>query len=352
MAVGEKSQRPRRGLGARIAKSLGRGSGKPAEPEHPDPPLADPQAGEPALPPDAEWVNAAMDEFENRLAEALKEAGEELYAQVERDLAAAEERLRETERRLETTVSDRLEGVVAELRVQGDAQLADELKRVKEAAELPLTSIRKAEADAVGAAEAAAARAEQSAVKSAAQIDATAEKLGARARRQELKLAREETSKRMTGALARLEHQAEQRMNEVEAVRAESEKLLTQVDERVGAADAAATELERRLDAVGQRLAETETRSNTAGALIENAVTRLEEVVRRFDEAERHVLEVERRVSTAARRIADLGAHAERAIDWEDRFAAATRAEADAAQRISEAERRLLDRIDPDAGAS
>jgi hypothetical protein len=153
-----------------MAKALGRTSGEPPEPEQPDASIADPQSGEPALPPDAEWVNAAMDEFESRLAEALKGAGEELYAQVERDLAATKERLRETEQRLETTLSDRLEGVVAELRVRGDARLADELKRINEAAEVPLISIRKAEADAVRAAEAAAAQAEQSAVKSAAQI--------------------------------------------------------------------------------------------------------------------------------------------------------------------------------------
>jgi chromosome segregation ATPase len=286
------------------------------------------------------------------MTEVLKRAGEELYERVEKDLAATEERLGETERRLETTVSERLEGAVAELRVQGDAQLAAELQRVKEAAEAPLTSIRKVEADAVRAAESAAVRAEQTATKSAAQIEAASEKLGVRARRQELKLAREETSKRMTGALARLERQAELRMKEMEAVRAESEKLLAQVEERVSAAAAAATELERRLDAVAEQLAENEARSEPAGALIEDAVTRLEQAIGRIEDAQRRVLEVEDRVGTMARRIAELGEHAERAVDWEGRMAAAMRTEADAARRITEAERRLLDRIDPGAGAS
>jgi len=334
-----------------MAKALGRRSPEPPEPEQSDPYVAAPQPSGPAAPGDAEWLKAAMDEFESRMAEVLKQAGEDLYEQVGRDLAATEERLRETERRLEMTVSERLEGAVAELRVQGDAQLAGELERVKRAAGAPLSEIRKVEADAVRAAEAAAARAEQSAAKAAAQIEAASEKLGVRARRQELKLAREETSKRMTEALARLEHQAELRMNEVEAVRVESGELLAQVDERVSAAAGAATELERRLDAVAERLAQTEARSESAATLIEDAVTRLERAIETVENAERRVLAVEQRVGATARGIAKLGEYAERAVDWEGRMAAAMRTEADAAQRISEAERRLLDRIDPGAAS-
>jgi DNA repair exonuclease SbcCD ATPase subunit len=260
-----------------------------------------------------------------------------------------DQRLREAEQRLEANVSERLDGAVAALRAQGDAQLARELERVKEAAETPLTSIRKVEADAIRAAESAASRAEKSAAKAASQIEDAAEKLGMRARRQELKLVREETSKRVTDALAQLERQAAMRMAEAEAVRAESERLLAQVHERVGAAAAAATELENRLDAASDRLAETERRGESTGAVIQGALARLEHAIGRVEEAERRVLEIEDRVSTAARRIAELGEHAERAVDWEGRMAAAMQTEADAAQRISEAERRLLDRIDPGA---
>jgi chromosome segregation ATPase len=349
--VDEESQRPRSGsgLGARMARALGRRPRKPPETEEPEPPLVDPGAYEPV---DSDWLDATMRDFEDRISEALKQAGEELYAQVERDLAETEQRLRETERRLEENVSARLDGAVAELRVQGDAQLAAELQRVKDAAETPLASIRKVEADATIAAEAAASRAERSAAKAAGQIEAAAEKLGVRARRQELKLVREETSKRMTGAIARLEHQAELRMAEVQAIQAESAELLAQVDERVTAAAAASTELERRLFVLGERLAETERHGESAGALIEDAVARLEQVLGSIEEAERRVLEIEDRVVTTARRITELGEHAERAVDWEGRMAAAMQTEADAAARITEAERRLLDRIDPGTSQS
>jgi len=308
---------------------------------------AEAEPDEAGAPEEAAWLDAAVEEFERRLAEVLKQAGDDLYAQVERDLAAAEARMRENEQRMVQTVSERLEGAVAELRVQGDAQLADELERVKETAEAPLASIRKVEAEAVRKTESAASRAEKSAAKAAEQMEAAAEKLGTRARRQELKLVREENSKRITGALARLERQAELRIGELEAVRAEAEGLLAEVDDRVAAAASAATELEQRLDETGERLAGTESRAESTDALISDAVARLEETIASLEDAEQRVLEIGERVGATARRIAELGEHAERAVDWEGRMEAAMRSEADAAQRITEAERRLLERIDP-----
>src|SRR5436190_20594816 len=125
-----------------MARAFGRGSTSPGA-AAPGAPPSEAVADEPTAPAEAEWLEAAVDEFENRLAEVLKQAGEELYAQVERDLAQTEERLRETERRLELNVTERLEGSVAELLVQGDAQLTDELVRFKEASETPLATIRK-----------------------------------------------------------------------------------------------------------------------------------------------------------------------------------------------------------------
>jgi hypothetical protein len=168
-----------------MATAFGRRSREPAAPERDVPPM---QAADdaPAGAGDAEWLDEVVQEFENRLAEVLKQAGDELYAQVERDLAHTEERLRETERRLELNVTERLEGAVAEVRVQGDAQLTSELERVREATETPLATIRKVRTEAVQAAESAASRADQSATKAAAQIVVAAEKLGKRARRQEL----------------------------------------------------------------------------------------------------------------------------------------------------------------------
>jgi chromosome segregation ATPase len=330
-----------------MARVFGRRPPEPVRPEGLEPPAPEPEPDAAGAPDEAAWLDAAVEEFERRLAEVLKQAGDDLYAQVERDLAAAEERMRENEQRMLQNVSDRLEGAIAELRVQGDAQLADELERVKETAEAPLASIRKVEAEAVRKAESAASRAERSAAKAAEQMEAAAEKLGVRARRHELKLVREENSKRMTGALARLERQAELRLSELEAVRVEAEGLLAEVDDRVAAAASATAELERRLDETADRLAETESRAESTEAVITDAVARLEQTTARVEEAEQRVLEIGERVGATARRIAELGEHAERAVDWEGRMEAAMRSEADAAQRITEAERRLLERIDP-----
>src|SRR3954447_22404648 len=334
-----------------MSGALGRDSRPPAE-SIPEPPPEEQGAGEPAPPADTEWLDAAAEEFEKRLAEALKQAGEELYAQVERDLTQTEERLREAERRLELNVAERLEGAIAELGGQGDAQLSDELERFKEASEAPLATIKKVRTEAVQAAESAGARADESAAKAAAQIEAAAEKLGVRARRQELKLMREESSKRMTGALARLERQAELRMGEIEAVRAKTEEMLAQVDERVSIAVDAATELDRRLEAAGQRLSAAESRAEATASLVEDATARLDDAIARVEDAEQRVLEVSDRARATAMHIADLGEQAERAAEWEGRMVAAARTEADAAERITEAERRLLARIDPGASPS
>jgi hypothetical protein len=336
--VDEGSQPPRRGL---LARALGRRA-----PGAPEPPPIEPPAEE-LTRADPDWLDAPIEQFESRLAEVLKRAGDDLYAQVERDLAKTEVRLRETEQRLELNVAERLEGAVAEVRVQGDAQLTDEIERVKEAAETPLATIRKVSSEAVQEAEAASARADESATKAAAQIESAAQKLGVRTRRQELKLVREETSKRMKGALDRLEHQAELRMAQILAVRAQTEDTLAQIDERVTNAVEAANEVDRRLAATAERLSAAESRAEAAASLVVEAIARLEDALARVEDAEQRVLEVSERAASAAKRIAQLGEFAERAVDWEGRMEAATRTEADAAQRISDAERRLLDRIDP-----
>ena len=279
------------------------------------------------------------------MAEVLRQAGDELYTQVERDLARTEEQLRETEERIELNVAERLEGAVAEVRVQGDAQVADEIQRVKETA-------RPAGHDPEGPGRGRAGgegrrRARyKPATKAAAQIEAAAQKLGVRAAAG-AKAVREGTSKRMTGALERLERQAEVKTAEIEAVRGETEDLLAQIDERATSAVEAAEELERRLGVTGERLTAAENRAEATASLVAQAMERLEDAMARVEDAEGGLLEVLERAGSTARRIAELGVTAEQAVDWEGRMAAATRTEAEAAQRITEAERRLLDRIDP-----
>src|SRR4051794_33704084 len=107
-----------------MARAFGRRSPERGQPA-PDSLPVESDEQEPVPEVDAEWLDAAIDEFERRMAEVLRQAGDELYAQVERDLAKTEERLRETEERIELNVAERLEGAVAEVRVQGDAQVAD-----------------------------------------------------------------------------------------------------------------------------------------------------------------------------------------------------------------------------------
>jgi chromosome segregation ATPase len=333
---------PRRGLGARLARALGRGQSREPEPAGAVPP--DETASET---PETEWLDAAVEEFERRVDAVLREAGAELQARVERDLAATEERLRESEERLRRNVEERLEGAVAEVRVQGDAQLADELERMGEAVETPLAAIERAEEEAIRAAEAAAGRAEASAAKAAGEIDVAAEKLGARARRQELKLVREENSKRIAGALARLERQAELRMAEVGAVRDEAQSLLVQVDDRLATAAGTIDELDRRLESAAHRLLATEGQAQGTEELVTGAVAQIEQALAGVEDSRRRIAAIEHLVEATARRIAELGEHAERAAEWEGRLSAATRSEAAAAERITEAERRLLGRIDP-----
>jgi len=338
---GESGQR--RGLGARLAGALGRRSpGPPPSTEE-----REPAPEESGAPDEAAFLEAAVEEFERRLADVLKRAGEELYSRVERDLAATEARMRETEQRLETTISDRLDGAIAEVRVQGDTQLEYERERMREAAEAPLTSIRRERTEALREIEAAASRAEKASEKAAAQIEAAAEKLGMRARRQELKLVREENSKRITAALARLERQAGIRAEEVDAVRREAQSLLGEVNDRIADASSAAAELDRRLDEAGNRLAEAERRANESAGVIADAVGQLDRATASAEDAERRVLEISGRVEAAARRIAELGESAEQAAEWEGRIAAAVETEANVARRISDAERRLLERVDP-----
>jgi ParB family chromosome partitioning protein len=338
---GETGQEPpRRGIGARLAGALRRRSTEPAPSEKLAP-------EEPTTPDEAAFLEAAVEEFERRLADVLRQAGEDLYSRVERDLAATEARLHETERRLETTISDRLDGAIAEIRVQGDTQLEYERDRIREAAEAPLASIRRERMQALREVEAAASRTEKASEKAAAQIEAAAEKLGMRARRQELKLVREENSKRITAAVARLERQAEIRTEEVESVRQAATSLLGEVDERAGTASAATEELERRLDEVGRRLAETEQRTEETAAMVADAAGRLDRALASAEDAERRVLEISDRVAATAHRIAELGESAEQAAEWEARIAAAVEAEADVARRISDAERRLLEQVDP-----
>jgi methyl-accepting chemotaxis protein len=341
---GESGQRPpRRGLAQRL---LGRRQAEP-QPAPAQEPELDPQLDEDGGAGEAAFLDAAVEEFERRLAEVLKQAGEDLYSQVERDLAATEARLHETERRLEATISDRLDGAIAEVRVQGDAQLQDEREQMREAAEAPLSSIRRERTEAVREVETAASRAEKASEKAATQIEAATEKLAMRARRQELKLVREENSKRITAALARLERQAGIRAEEVDSVRREAESVLGEVDERVAGAATAAEALEERLDDVGRRLGETESRAEETAATIADALARLDRSIKSVEDAERQVLEISERIGATARRIAELGESAEQAAEWEVRIAAAVEAEADVARRITDAERRLLERVDP-----
>ena len=273
---------PRRGIGARL---FGRSSQPPRQPE------PEPEPSEPTGPDETEFLEAAVAEFERRLADVLKQAGEDLYTHVERGLAATEARLRETERRLETTVSDRLDGAIAEVRVQGDTQLEYERERVHEAEAL-LESICRERREALREVQEAADRAEKTSAKAAAQNEAAAEKPAMRARRQELKLVREENSKRITAALSRLERQAEIRTEEVDAVRREAGSVLGEVDARITAASESADELERRFHDIGGRLADTERRTEGATAAIADAVVKAEaEAARRISDAERRLLQ-------------------------------------------------------------
>lgn len=146
-----------------------------------------------------------------------------------------------------------------------------------------------------------------------------------RERRHELKLARAESSRRVSRALTRLEQRGGALMGELDA-RSEAAAM------RIEAA-------ERRLRAAAGELGRAE---SEAGRRLTSALLRVDGVVGRVGEARQRVAAIEAKALASAAQAAssaELGTHA---AQLEGRLRDALAAEARAAERIAAAERRLL----------
>ena len=239
---------------------------------------------------------------------------------INRSLRAVAEQAQHDEAALRAQAADELSRVAA-------AELERSLTQFAKASE-ELVSTRLAEAvDRLDAGAADRRRAELAEVRRVAQ--ATAERhvprQSRRERRHGLKLAKAESSRRVSRALTRLEQRGGALMSELDA-RSEAAAI------RIEAA-------ERRLRAAAAELgsAESETGRRLTGALL-----RVDGVVGRVGEARQRVAAIEAKALASAARAAasaELGANA---AQLEGRLRDALELEARAAERISAAERRLL----------
>jgi hypothetical protein len=235
-----------------------------------------------------------MEERAVQVEARLRETTERELRAIREELSAgADQHAQELERHLERAAAERLAASVAELERTGEVRLSEETERLRAAVEQPTTALQEQEK------------------RVARQIEGAAEKLSRGARRQELKLVRAESKKRIDTALTRLDERGA--------------KLRDEIELRVREAD-------RRID-------ETSTRLGDALARVQRSLSGIEE-------AERRLITIETRIGGTEQRVRDAAELARAAIDVDGRLLQAAAAEDEAARRIREAEERLRRTID------
>jgi hypothetical protein len=160
-------------------------------------------------------------------------------------------------------------------------------------------------------------------------------------------------AERMDDALVRLEIERGELHGDVERrLERAIERLASEVGERLGAAKVQLAELagrrtERGVDARAER-DRLERAGEDALGLILEAESRVRRLVEgagaEVADAERRLRGVEQRAARMEVRVTEAAKTAAHAADWKVRMDAAARAEAEAARRIQDAERRLLGR--------
>jgi hypothetical protein len=150
-------------------------------------------------------------------------------------------------------------------------------------------------------------------------------------------------------AAARREQEARISSMVEERLASAERKLNASIDTRLESAVAALARDRRSMLA---DWADRAARAAEVEARVEITLTRLLEGVGRIDEwlvaileSERRILDAHSRVSSVERSVADWAKVAQQAADWEQRMFRAAAAEAEAAKRILDAERRLRDRL-------
>ena len=266
------------------------------------------------------------DEVEARIARARESIGRSL-----RDVAAEAER---DEAALRNRAAEELARIAS-------AELAGSLERLEGKAE-ELISTQLTAALARLSAEAEAARRSQLAeVRKVAQatIDESLPKRSRRERRQEVKLARAESSRRVSQALTKLEQRGGSLIGELDARLARADEALA---ERAGAAASRIAEAEQRLRAARSQIERAE---GQAARPLAAALRRVERVSGEVGRFQARLAEIEDQALASASRAGGSAALAMHAAELESKLRDAVKREAQAADRIAAAERRLLDTI-------
>jgi hypothetical protein len=150
-----------------------------------------------------------------------------------------------------------------------------------------------------------------------------------RERRHELKLARAESSRRVSRALTQLEQRGG--------------SLLGELDSRAAAAAGRIEAAEQRLRAAAADLGRAE---GEAGGHLAAALLRVDRVAGQVSDAHRRVVAIEAKALTSASRAQTSAELTRQAAELQSKLHEAATAEARAAERIVEAERKLLGLID------
>ena len=196
-----------------------------------------------------------------------------------------------------------------------------------------------------------------------------------RSRRHELKLVREESSRRVEAALQGVDERAGSAKREIEraadglradlmrsagdaemrlrdqaaAAAAEQghvERLATDSRSRLEAARSTAVASEEKVSVAEGRLTDAERRLMEAGTRVEEALARIDQMIGQVSDSEDRLARREDRMNGIERRIQGIGESAARAAGWDERMQEAIRVEEEVARRIIEAERRILESVD------
>ncbi len=265
-------------------------------------------------------------EMEDRIARARESIGRSL-----RDIAAEAER---DEAALRARAADELSRIAS-------AELAGSLEQLESKAEDLITTQLSAALARLSVEAEAAGRAQLAQVRKVAQatIDESLPKRSRRERRQELKLARAESSRRVSQALTKLEQRGGSLIGELDARLARADEALA---ERAGVAARRIAEAEQRLRAATSQIERAE---GQAARPLAAALRRVERVGGEVGRFQARLAEIEGQALASASRAGGSAALAMRAAELESKLRDAVKREAQAADRIAAAERRLLDTI-------
>ena len=337
-----------------------------------------------------ERVAAAERRLDERTAERVREVEEgqaRLTAEVAKRLKAAEERAdasagseerlvvggrrerklarNETAQRIEKAITDRTDKLERRLDARHAARSAETRLALEEVLRKDARELRKAEGRRVG--ELFDAKVAEADARLESRVKEASEKLGMLNRRQEAKLARQETARRIQDALAKLEQRSVAAGDEMSARLGHHAASLEEgLARRAGALDgelaqnarSVAGEVAAQLAAPRDRVLDAErevetlhsdavARGERTERITAELTERVEAVSSRMARALAEVEAAEARIVASEGRVIRAMQAAHAAANWEQRIRRATSAEEQAAQRIKRAEDSIRAMVDP-----